>query len=118
VIPLKSEGKCFFSIKVQCLISHFSSHLHKLSFIPNEVSQFNVITTPAVLSAFTTAIAAPSVDSLSERFAATFVLLRRFRSLNRNLHLLQPKLSEHIIPAPVLIYLRLQQLLLPCCICL
>jgi len=31
-----------------------------------------VITTPAVLSAFTIAIAAPSVDSLSERLAATF----------------------------------------------
>jgi hypothetical protein len=74
------------------------------SFIPTKsVSQFNVIT-PAVLSAFTTAIAAPSVDSLSERFAATFVFYVGFRLLNRNLHLLQPKLSlQSIIPAPVVV---------------
>jgi hypothetical protein len=53
------------------------------------------VITPAVLSAFTTAIAAPSVDSLSERFAATFVLLRRFSMLNQNLHLLQLVLAVH-----------------------
>jgi hypothetical protein len=58
-----------------------------------------VITTPAVLSAFTTAIAAPS-DSLSERFAATFVLLRRFSIAKSKFHLLQPKLLQSII-APV-----------------
>jgi hypothetical protein len=65
-----------------------------------------VITTPAVLSAFTTAIAAPSVDSLSERFAATFVLLRSFRLLIQNLHQLQLMLFlQSIIPAPAVLNL-------------
>jgi hypothetical protein len=59
-----------------------------------------VITTPAVLSAFTTAIAAPSVDSLSERFAATFVSFFRF-SIAKSKSSLQPKLLQSIIPAPV-----------------
>jgi hypothetical protein len=60
-----------------------------------------VITTPAVFSAFTTAIAAPSVDSLSERFAATFVLLRRFSIANSKSPQLQLMLLQSIIPAPV-----------------
>jgi hypothetical protein len=68
-----------------------------------------VITTPAVLSAFTTAIAAPS-DSLSERFAATFALFKGFSIANQNL---LPSTSAFCSPSFLhlfLIYLRLQQL--------
>jgi len=62
------------------LVAKFNAWLAKsfanftnASFLPTKsVSQFKVIATPAVLSALITATAAPSVDSLSERLAATF----------------------------------------------
>ena len=62
-----------------------------------------MITTPAVLSAFTTAIAAPSVDSLSERLAATFCpFLRRFSIAKSKSPSDSTKaFLQSIIPAPV-----------------
>ena len=74
VIPLKSAAKNASLVsKFKASAAKSVASFTKPSFFPTKsVSQFNVITTPAVLSAFTTAMAAPSVDSLSERLAATF----------------------------------------------
>jgi hypothetical protein len=73
-----------------------------------------MITTPAVLSAFTTAIAAPSVDSLSERFAATSFYVG-FRLLSKSPASTKAFCSPSFLHQWLfLIYLRLQQLLLPC----
>ena len=73
-IPLKSAAKNS-SLEAQFKASCANSlaKLTKLSFFPTKsVSQPNTIETPTVLFSFTFAIAAPSVDSLSALFAATF----------------------------------------------
>ena len=67
VIPPKSEAKKdSLSVKFKAKFAKSFANFTKPSFLPTKsVSQFKVIATPAVLSALTTAIAAPSVDSLS-----------------------------------------------------
>ena len=74
VIPPKSEANNFSLVaKFNAWFAKSVANFTKDSFLPTKsVSQFNVTATPAVLSALITAIAAPSVDSLSERLAATF----------------------------------------------
>ena len=106
-IPLKSAAKnSSFELKFKAKLAISVAIFTKLSFIPTKsVSQFNVITTPVVFASFTTAIAAPSVDSLSDLFAATFCpFLRRFSIAKSK----SPSDStnaflQSIIPAPVIV---------------
>ena len=74
VIPPKSEAKnSSLELKLRAASANSCANFTKFSFLPTKsVSQPNTIATPDVASAFTFATAAPSEESLSALFSATF----------------------------------------------
>ncbi|MCY1220229.1 hypothetical protein D9M72_322350 [compost metagenome] len=106
VIPLKSEAKnSSLDEKLIAFSTNSLAKVTKASFLPTKsVSQFKVIIAPLVLSALTKETAAPSVDSRSERFAATFCpfFLRFSIALSKSPSASTKAFLQSIIPAPVI----------------